>query len=103
MDFNKDTYPQIKKACEQKEPIEFEVDRDATAFSDSDAPAEWTQYPPALLPPQGYAQVFRHAGTDARGALTRLELVVHLDGGKILYKQSGNDQIAMRITWPSRS
>ena len=67
------------------------------------APPEWTAYPPCILPPEGYAHVFLYAGSDAQGALTRLELVVHLDGGRILYKAKGSDLVALRVTWPSDS
>lgn len=101
MDFNRDTYPQIKQACDQKVSIEFDVDRDATAFVDSDAPIEWTPYPPAHLSTKDYAQVIHRAGNDARGTLTKLELHVHSTGGKIFYKKSGNDRITLRVTWPA--
>lgn len=103
MKFNQNDYPIIKSACQNKQVIEFEVPKKITAFSDSEAPASWTAYPPALLPPDGYAQVFVHSGSDARGALTRLELIVHLDGGRILYKRSGPDEVALRVTWPNNT
>jgi len=103
MIFNQQTYPQIKSACEAKQPVEFDVERSATAFAAGQAPAQWTAYPPALLPPEGYANVFLHAGNDARGTLTRLELVVHLDGGRILYQANGVELVTLRVTWPATS
>ncbi len=101
MEFNIENYNTIKIACENKEEIEFVVEKSATAFSESDAPAKWTAYPPACLPPEGYAQVFIYAGNDKRGALTRLELLVHLDGGRILYKRSGENAVSLKVTWPN--
>jgi hypothetical protein len=101
MEFNLDNYSTIKSACESKKEIEFFVDKSATAFSESEAPDEWTAYPPALLPPEGYTQVFVYAGKDKRGALTKLELLVHLDGGRILYKKSGEAKVSLKITWPN--
>ncbi len=98
--FNQENYPQIKTACESKNEIEFEAPRELTAFATSSAPLEWTAYPPCALPPEGYAQVFVHAGADAKGELTRLELLVHLDGGRILYKAQANDRVALKVTWP---
>jgi len=100
MEFNSENYSAIKMACEGKEEIEFVVEKSATAFSESEAPESWTAYPPACLPPEGYAQVFVHAGSDKRGALTRLELLVHLDGGRILYKRSGENSVSLKVTWP---
>jgi hypothetical protein len=101
VEFNASNYPTIKQACDSREEIEFIIDKSATAFSESEAPDEWTAYPPACLPPEGYAQVFVHSGNDKRGALTRLELVVHLDGGRILYKKRGEAQVSLKITWPN--
>lgn len=101
MEFNAKNYPAIKAACESKKEIEFFVDKDSTAFSESEAPDAWTAYPPACLPPEGYAEVFVHSGNDKRGALTKLELLVHLDGGKILYKKHSQDQVSLKVTWPN--
>jgi hypothetical protein len=56
-----------------------------------------------MLSPEGYAHVFLYAESDAQGALTRLGLAVHLDGGRILYKAKGSDLAASRVTWPSDS
>ncbi len=100
MEFNLVNYNTIKAACESKEEIKFVVEKSATAFAKSEAPESWTAYPPACLPPEGYAQVFIHSGADKRGALTRLELLVHLDGGRILYKKSGENAVLLKVTWP---
>lgn len=101
MQFNAQDYPNIKIACEEKQEIVFEADKKITAFANSEAPQKWTAYPPALLPPEGYAQVMIHSGQDLRGALTRLELVVHLDGGRIYYRNLSEDKIELKITWPN--
>lgn len=103
MIFNSQNYPAIKSACQSKSAIELIDEKSETAFADSEAPEQWTAYPPAMLPPQGYAQVFLCSGNDARGALTRLELLVHLDGGRILYKENGDNQVSLKIMWPKNA
>jgi hypothetical protein len=100
--FNAQNYAAIKAACQSKTAIQFTAEKGDTAFAESNAPLDWTAYPPALLPPEGYAQVFVHSDSDARGALTRLELVVHLDGGRILYKANGSDRVDLSVTWASQ-
>ena len=45
--------------------------------------------------------VFVHAGNDAKGSLTKLELLNHLDGGRVLYKAFENQQVAIKVTWPN--
>ena len=102
MHFNSQDYPVISAACKKREEIEFTADKADTVFAaGAPAPSTWTAYPPAMLPPQGYAEVFVHSGNDARGALTRLELMVYLDGGRILYKESGASQVGLKIRWPT--
>lgn len=103
MKFDKTDYPAIKSACQNKQEITFEAPKEITAFAGSEAPDDWTAYPPALLPPDGYAQVFVHSGSDAKGALTRLELIVHLDGGRILYQKNGQDEVSLKVTWPDQA
>ncbi len=101
MEFNSENYNEIQAACKNKEVVEFTVEKSATAFSNSKAPDSWTAYPPTYLPPEGYAQVFAYAGNDKKGALTRLEIVVHLDGGRILYKAAEENAVSLKVTWPS--
>ncbi|QYJ93350.1 hypothetical protein [Shewanella spartinae] len=99
MEFNQKNYPTIKKSCEEKQGIGFFVSKSATCFSDSEAPSDWTAYPPASLTKEAYAQIFVHAGTDARGTLTKLELAVHLDGGRILYKKRDDKFVDIQVTF----
>ena len=103
MIFNSKNYPTIKTACQGKQEIEFIAERSDTCFASSQAPSVWTAYPPTMLPPSGYAQVFLYAGSDAKGALTFLELLVHLDGGIILYKENGSDHVSLKVSWPQNS
>lgn len=100
MEFNKDNYVQIQAACKSRQEIEFLAPISATAFEKSTAPEEWTAYPPCLLPPEGYAYVLAHAGNDARGSLMKLELLIYLDQGRVLYKAAANQQVAIKVTWP---
>lgn len=99
MEFNEENFTTIKEACEQRNEIDFWVEKSVTAFSDSSAPDDWTAYPPVTLPPKGYAEIFLFAGSDKKGELMKLELLVHLDGGRILYKKDGNDKVLLKITW----
>lgn len=101
--FNTENYAAIKKACEDKKEIEFVADLEITAFSVESVPIDWTSYPPSLLPPEGYAQVMIYASNDIKGALTRLEVVVYLDGGRIMYKSLGNNRVAIKVTWPNEN
>ena len=100
IEFNKENFPSIKEACENKKQIKFSVPLDITPFSAGGAPQQWTLYPPCILPPDGYAQVFAHAGSCAQGALITLELLIHLDCGKIEYKADGATKVALKVTWP---
>ncbi|MGP3789331.1 hypothetical protein [Pseudomonas sp. B392_1p] len=102
MKFDKNDYPAIKQACLDKIEIDFDAPKEITVFSDSEAPDDWTAYPPAFLPPEGYAQVFAQSGAGARGELMRLELIVHLDGGRILYKRNGHGLVSLKVTWPQK-
>jgi len=101
MEFNKENYSAIKDACTNRKEIEFFAPIAATAFENSQAPEDWSPCPPCMLPPEGYAQVFVHAGSDARGSLSKLEILIHLDGGKVFYKAIENQQVAIKVTWPS--
>lgn len=103
MKFNAQNYPSIKASCQNKEEIEFYVDKNATAFANTEAPDAWEAYPPACLPPEGYAQLFVYAGNDKRGTLTKLELIIHLDGGRILYRKRGHEHVSLKITWPNNA
>ncbi len=101
MEFNENDYPAIINYCGDKQDVEFEAAKEITAFASGEAPDDWTAYPPALLPSEGYAQVILLSGADVRGALTRLELTVYLNGGIIFYKKNGPDKVSLKITWPS--
>ena len=101
MQFNAENYQAIREACEKREETEFWADKADTLFAGSEAPETWTAYPPCSLPKELYAQVFVYAGTDKRGALTRLELLVHLDGGRVYYQAQGEEAVSLKITWPN--
>lgn len=101
MEFNKVNYPIIQSACENKQEIEFTAPVEITGFANSTVPLpeEWTAFPPAALPPKGYAQILLYAGVDIRGTFITLELLVHLDGGRILYRVAEQNQVAVKVTW----
>lgn len=100
MSIKSQDYSTIKQAFKNRQEIEFDIEKSSTAFSDSTAPISWTAYPPAYLPLAGYLKVYLLSGNDSRGDLMRIELDVHLKGGKILYKDGGNDIVSLKITWP---
>jgi len=97
MEFNPKNYPLIKKSCENKQSIIFYTNKSATCFTDSEAPTSWISYPPPELTKEAYAQIFVQAGNDLRGTFTKLELAVHLDGGKILFKKRDEQNVDVEI------
>lgn len=97
MEFNPDNYPHIREACENQNSIFFYVNKSATCFKQGDAPDEWTPYPPVSLCKEALAQIYASAGPDERGTLTKLELIVHLSGGVILYKARGEDKVDLQV------
>jgi hypothetical protein len=97
MEFNSENYPEIKQACESKQPVDFYTHKSATCFANSMPPDDWTHYPPASLTKEAYAQIFALAGNGARGTLTKLELTVHLDGGKIQYKKRDDETVDIKV------
>lgn len=100
MEYNAENYNAIREACEKRTEFELIASKSATVFSDGKAPDDWTAYPPCMLPPEGYAQVFYKGANDARGTLMKLELMIHLDGGKVFYKAMENELVVLKITWP---
>lgn len=99
MEFNSQNCPAIKKACASEQAISFYAPKDATCFANSEAPDDWTPYPLASLEKDAYAQIYVHAGNDARGALIKLELTVHLLGGKIEYKKRDKKTVDLRVSF----
>jgi len=101
MEFNQQNYPAIKAAYLARQHVEFEIPIDATAFAGGSAPANWTAYPPCILPPEDYARLLVYAENDAKGRLTALEIIVHLYGGRVLYKDMGSGGVGVMVTWPA--
>lgn len=97
MEFNPTNYPQIRDACNKKQAIAFYVNKSATCFSNGKSPEEWTSYPPITLCKEALGQIFAYAPADERGTLTKLELIVHLLGGEILYKKRDNDKVDLNV------
>lgn len=100
--FNKENYPTIKSARQNRQLVEFKARIEDTGFESSDVevPSDWKAFSPAIQSPEGYAQIFAHADSGVRGELIRLELLVHLDGGQVLYKSSGENLVAIKVIWP---
>lgn len=101
--FNKENYPAIKEACEQRHEFEFEARKEDTSFESStvEVPSRWTALSPGTHAPEGYAQIFAQSSNDARGHLTRLELLINLDGGRVFFKSTGENMVAVKVTWPA--
>jgi hypothetical protein len=103
MEFNRENYSAIKEACMQRQSIEFSAPKNIASFEGhSSLPTIWTGYAPCLLPPDGYSKVFAGSGNDAKGTLSKLELLIHLDGGKLFYKASGEDKVDIKVSWPGK-
>ncbi|WP_305812790.1 hypothetical protein [Photobacterium leiognathi] len=99
MEFNAQNYQTIKQSCLQKQDITFYVPKEFTCFANDEAPVSWKAYPPASLTNEAYAQIFAYAGDDARGTLTKLELAIHLDGGRILYRKKDDEYIDLQVNF----
>jgi hypothetical protein len=103
MHFDSKSSRSIIDACLQKQELDFTVDIAATAFNNEDLPKEWTAYPAPMLSPDAYAAIFANLETNAKDALTRLELRVDLDGGVILYRKESDSLVGIRVTWPNKN
>lgn len=101
MIFNVENYASIKSVCNKKAEIEFDAPLDLTAFNSSNVPNVWTPYPPAQMLPEEYARLLVYLGSDAKGTLTKLELLIYLNGGVILYKKNGSDYVSLKVIWPT--
>lgn len=100
MEFNQANYNAIKNACTNRQEIEFSASTSVASFEGKEPlPTTWTCYAPCLLPPDGYAKVLVAAPNDAKGTLSKLELLIHLDGGKLFYRASGKDQVDIKVSW----
>lgn len=99
--FNHETYNEIKFAMENKQEIIFFVNKSESVFAKSEAPNDWLAYPPTMLAPAEYLQILIQIGNSIRDALMRLELNVHLSGGRILYKKQSDKLVALKVTWPA--
>lgn len=97
MEFNIENYPEIRKYCEGKQDITFWAQKESTVFYNDNAPDNWKAYPPAQLTNEGYAQVFSQSRNDARGTLMKLELLIHLDGGRIEYKKKDANFVTLKV------
>ena len=104
MQFTRETYHIIEKACTDKTDINFEVKVEISIFSNSEnkIPMEWTQYQPPCLPQKDYAQIIGYSKGDEKDSLSEIELIVNLGGGKIYYKCGLKpNTVAMKIVWGS--
>ena len=101
MQFNQMNYPFIKEACANHKDIEFVAPLSATAFGggSGNAPQEWITAPPLRKPREEYERDVVSAGNTINDELAKLELSIHLEGGKIFYKASENKQVAIRVSW----
>lgn len=98
--FSYETYSDIKLAMEKKQEISFFVSKSESVFAESDAPADWVAFPPTMLAPAEYLQILIQVGASIRDALMRLEINVHLSGGRIFYKKHNDKLVALKMTWP---
>ena len=97
--FNSEIYNDILKSCEAKNDVEFLIDKESTPFRNTNIlTSDWTEYPIPLLPKEDYARIFVGTGANDTGRLMRLQIAVYLDGGKVLYKDVGQD-VGVRVSW----
>lgn len=91
----------IRQAVQNKQDIDFEADRSITIFEGSEAPDDWTEYPPSILTDADLAKAKAILATDTsvRGALHRVEQSAHDQGAKVYYKALGDDTVSIKIEW----
>jgi len=89
----------IKKAFTERAECTFSARRNDTAFWSEQAPAEWTKYPIADLPPDDIVRIMLHTTQDIRGALTRFELLLSRYKAAVWYRAHGADRVEVRFKW----
>ena len=91
----------IRKAFEDQQSCEFSAAKGDTAFANGSAPDEWTAYPIGSLPPENIAIIFAGSGTDHRGMLTRLEVLLSYHQATVEYRVTDDDRVLIRFFWRS--
>ena len=102
VELNKANYPTIRQQYLDRNEFEIQVDIQDTAFSADNVPVDWSECRPPFLEDIDLVNCLVHLGDEMRDRLTRLELVVHYAGGKLLYKSLGGTLVGIKVTWPRK-
>jgi hypothetical protein len=100
MEFNEANYGVIRQRYLERTEFEIQVRIQDTGYSAENVPAEWSPCQPSLLANEDLVRCLLNLGDEMRDRLTRLELVVHHTGGKLLYKSLGDSIVGIKLTWP---
>jgi len=100
MEFNEENYQRIRQGYLDRTEFEIQVRIQDTGFSTDNVPVEWSECPLSLLANEDLVRCLLCLGNEMRDRLTRLELVVHYTGGKLLYKSLGQSLVGIKVTWP---
>jgi hypothetical protein len=101
MEFNEENYQMIRQGYLNKTEFEIRVRIQDTGFSVENVPDDWSPCPPSLLLDEDLVRCLLCLGDEMRDRLTRLELVVHYTGGRLLYKSLGSSMVGIKVTWPN--
>jgi hypothetical protein len=101
MEFNQENYQNIRQEFLDRNEFQIQVHIQDTAFSPDNVPVDWLECPPSSLADEDLIRCLLYLSDEMRDRLTRLELMVHRAGGKLLYKSLGESLVAIKVTWPS--
>jgi hypothetical protein len=101
MEFNEANYEVIRQRYLERTEFEIQVRIQDTGYSADNVPAEWSPCQPSLLANEDLVRCLLYLGDEMHDRLTRLELVVHHTGGRLLYKSLGDSIVGIKVTWPN--
>lgn len=96
---NLEDFSLIKDKIKNKENTEFSIVRSATGFSDAFEIKEWERISPTVMVEDYAVEIMHGLGNDLKGELAKIEVLVYLMGGVILYKELSKDEIAIKVIW----
>jgi len=96
---NLEDFSLIKDKIKNEENTEFSIIRSATGFSEDFEIKEWQRISPTTMVKEYAAEIMHGLGNDLKGELAKIEVLVYLMGGVILYKEESKDEIAIQVIW----
>ena len=96
---NLEDFNLVKNKIKNKENTEFSIIRSATGFSEEFEIKEWQRISPTTMVKEYAAEILYGLGNDLKGELAKIEVLVYLMGGVILYKELSKNEIALKVIW----